>query len=127
MVLVFISKAYALKIIVTDDKSFVTSPYIYVIANIEREDATHVMITVNDIKSPLIHIASNDFKSQFKDYLIIDVELEKGENLPSLSLFKNGRPIEEKKALVNLILPPGDIPNNAKKNYFHKEEKENLS
>lgn len=118
---VIINKAFALKIIVPEDKSFVKTPYLYVIAKIEREDATHVMVTVNDIKSPLIYIAGNDYKALFKDYIIIDIELDNGENLVGVSLFKDGRFLEDKKILVNFIKSPQRIPNNAKKYYFHKE------
>lgn len=121
---VMINKAYALKIITPEDKSFITSPYLYVIAKIEREDATHVMVTVNDIKSPLIYIASNEYKVQFKDYLILDIELDNGENFLGISLYKDGKLLEEKKAIINLVRPPKVLPNSAKKYYFHKEEKE---
>lgn len=119
-----INKADALKIITPEDKSFFTVPYIYVIAKIERDDATHVMVTVNDIKSPLIYIAGSDYKTQFKDYLIMDIELDNGENFLSISLYRDGKLLEEKKAIINFISPPKVLPQNALKYYFHQEEKE---
>ncbi|MCX7770130.1 MAG: cytochrome c3 family protein [Proteobacteria bacterium] len=116
--------SFALKIITPEDKSYITSPYVYVIAKLERDDATHVMITVNDIKSPLIYIASAEYKSQFRDYIIIDVELDNGENLVGISLFKDGKLIDEKRSIINVIKPPKVLPSGANRFYFHKEEKE---
>jgi len=116
--------AYALKIITPEDKSFVTTSYLYVIGKIENEDITHVTVTVNDIKSPLIYVGGAEYKSQFKDFLIIDVELDAGENFIALSSYKNGKVVEEKKIVVNYIKPPMVPSKGSQKYYFHKEEKE---
>lgn len=121
-----IDKALALTIINPENKTYVTTPFLYLIAKMDNEEATHVMITVNDIKSPLIYIKGAEYVSQFKDFIIIDTELEEGENLITITILKEGKLIEEKKIIIYFIKAP-KVPAKDIKHYaFHKDEKEKV-
>lgn len=117
-------KAEAITIITPDDGSYVTSSFFYVIGRVENPLATHIVVSVNDLKSPMIYIKDPEYISQFKDFFIIDLELEQGENLIGIRAYKDNVIIEEKRIKVNKIGKYDELPKNKKKYAFHNTIRE---
>lgn len=122
--IIITKKVYAIEIITPDDASYVTSSFFYVVGKVNNPSATHLVITVNDLKSPMINIKDPEYVNQFKDYFIIDLELEDGENIIGVKAFKDNIQIEEKKIKVNKIGKYEGTSLSMKKYSFHISEKE---
>lgn len=118
------NKIGAVTIITPDDKSYVDTPFIYVVGKLDNPKATHLTISVNDLKSPLINVKDPEYTMQFKDFFIIDIELDEGENLIGITLYADRKPLEEKKILVYYAKDSFSPLKNVKRLYFHKESKE---
>lgn len=122
--LTLVREVKAIIIITPEDGSYVTSSFFYVIGRVNNPNATHIVVTVNDLKSPMIYIKDPEYISQFKDFFIIDLELEQGENIIGIKAFKENTQIEEKKIKVNKIGKYETIPKNKKRYFFHSIERE---
>ncbi|GAB4432261.1 MAG: cytochrome c3 family protein [bacterium] len=120
------SNVKALSIITPDDKTYVDTPYIYIIGKTDDDSITHISVSVNDLKSPLIYVKDPEYVSQFKDFFIIDVELDEGENLVGITTYKDRKVVEEKKLIVYYLKENMKPPKNVTKFHFHKAEKEKL-
>lgn len=119
------NKIGAVTIITPDDNSYVNTPFIYVVGKMDNSNATHLTISVNDLKSPLINVKDPEYTMQFKDFFIIDIELDEGENLIGITLYADRKPVEEKRILVYYVKDRFSQPKNVKRFYFHREVKEN--
>lgn len=113
-------------IITPDDKTYVTTPYIYVVGRFENASPSHFTVSVNDLKSPKIYVKDPEYISQFKDFFIIDVELDEGENLIGITTYDDRKVIEEKKIIVYYIKEGMKTPKDVKRFNFHSQEKEKL-
>ncbi|MCX7991624.1 MAG: cytochrome c3 family protein [Proteobacteria bacterium] len=122
--LLIIKKLEAITIITPEDGSYVSSSFFYVVGRVQNPSATHIVVTVNDLKSPLIYIKDPEYISQFKDFFIIDLELEQGENLIGIKAFKDNVQIEEKKIKVNKVGKYEELPKGKKRYFFHSPVKE---
>lgn len=122
---VFINRdVNGLTIVTPDDRTYVDTSYIYIIGRIENNDVTHITVSVNDLKSPLIYVKDAEYISQFKDFFIIDVELDEGENLVGITSYKDRKVVEEKKVIVYYLKESVKAPKNVSRFYFHRPEKE---
>ncbi len=124
VLLTFAKHGYGISIITPEDGSFITSGFIYVVGRVENPNATHIIVTVNDLKSPMINIKDPEYVSQFKDYFIIDLELEKGDNVIGIKAYSNNAVIEEKKIKVKLIDKYEVLSDGVNRYMFHKEDRE---
>lgn len=115
---------FALEIITPFDKSYTTTPFIYVVGKLGNEKTTHITVSVNDIKSPLINIKSPEYVLQFKDYFILDIELEDGENLIGVTAHSDGKIIEDKKIKLFYFKPEMTVAKGIQRYFFHKDENE---
>jgi len=122
--LVFTKSGYGISIITPEDGSYVTSSFIYVVGQVDSPVATHIVVTVNDLKSPMINIKDPEYVSQFKDFFIIDLELEKGDNIIGIKVYNNKNLIKEKKIKVNLLEKFEPLPVGKNKYLFHSTNRE---
>jgi predicted CXXCH cytochrome family protein len=121
---VFYKGGFALNIITPDDKTYVENPFVYIVGNLENDKTTHITVTVNDLKSPQISIKDPEYVQQFKDYFILDIELDEGENLVGITAYSGGKIIEDKKIKVYYLKPGGTPNKGVNRLYFHRDEKE---
>lgn len=119
-------KVGALSIFTPDDKTYVDTPFIYIVGKLDNPEATHIAVSVNDLKSPLINVKDTEYVAQFKDFFIIDIELDDGENLVGITSYKDRKPIEDKKIVVYYRKNNAVLPKNVSRFFFHKEEKEKV-
>ncbi len=119
-------KTVALTIITPDDKTYVATPFIYLIGKIDEKEATHITVSVNDLKSPMIYIKDPEYLSQFKNFFIIDAELDEGENLIGVTTYKDRKSIEEKKIIVYYVKKGSAPPKNINRFHFHRLGREQL-
>jgi len=118
------SKVGALSIITPDDKTYVDTPFIYIVGRLENPDVSHITVSINDLKSPMINVKDSEYVAQFKDYFIIDVELDEGENLVGITSYKDRKVIEDKKLVVYYKKNNTVLPKNVMRFFFHRAEKE---
>lgn len=98
--LYFSEQLGALSIYTPEDKTYVDTPYIYIVGKIENENVTHIIVSINDLKSPFIYVKDPEYVTQFRDYFIVDVELDEGENLVGVTTYKDRKIVEEKKVIL---------------------------
>lgn len=115
---------FALNIITPDDKTYTATPFVYVVGKLGNEKATHITVAVNDLKSPLINIKDPEYILQFKDYFILDIELDEGENLVGVTAYSGGKIIEDKKLKLYYFKPGTTPAKGVNRAYFHRDEKE---
>lgn len=118
------SAGNALSIITPDDRTSSDTPFVYVVGKLNNSAATHISVTVNDLRSPQINIKDSEYQLQFKDYFILDIELEEGENLIGVTVYANGKPIEDRKIILYYVKKGADMPKGVVRYRFHREEKE---
>lgn len=118
--------AHALQIVTPTDGALLESSGHLIIKAGEAPPIDGLMVDINGVKSDMIPISSPDYRKQFKDLLILQTDLDPGENRIVVEGYAGGRRVADARIQVYLRGEYDTPPARYRALPFHAAEREAL-